>query len=325
MYSLISHKLINCKSTIWRINSMNEVDKLEEKNRETALEAWNEINPYMNMGKKHPKSILDLLDDLFDNCVSKYPKLFLKDYYELGQLTRCRKGFYTENAELFPPSIEFAIDNDIVNRWNPPDRRYLYLAHTYNTSKKIKGYTENEYTCFMEMRASNGTQYTFADFTPKRTSEAHRILNMNYSGLTARLIDEKYDEMMRRQAEAIALGLLEKGIQKMPSKDELLPLLSEESDFLAIGLVGEKILEPICNTIFIPIDDDTCATGEEREIAYKSFHILADYLEKKDINGIIYPSTRTKKEGYNTENIVIFSPEDFEIEKGTIRHISFAP
>ena len=51
---------------------------------------------------------------------------------------------------------------------------------------------------------------------------------------------------------------------------------------------------------------DTDEKGKER--TYKYFRILAEYLERKGITGIIYPSTRTKKMEGN--NIVLFNEED---------------
>lgn len=302
---------------------MENHEELDKKNIEVAQEGWNELNPYMETEKKYKRSIIDMMEEFFSTCVSVYPHLFVKEYYELGQIARCRKGYYTKEEELFPPPKDIALSLNLVNRWNPPDRRYLYLAHSTNASRKIMGYSENEYTCLMEMRAVNGEQYTFADFEPKPTSIRHSILNMNYNSITTEIINRKYGNLAFKQAMEVVNEYLKTGIREMPTKEELVSRLSPGTDLLAIGMVGEKFLAPLCQAIFTPIDDETNSTGEERDKAYKSFHILAGFLEEKGIDGVIYPSTRTALYGYNTENLVIFKPEDFIIKEGTIRHITY--
>ena len=56
---------------------------------------------------------------------------------------------------------------------------------------------------------------------------------------------------------------------------------------------------------------------KRKERIYKSFHILAEYLERKGITGILYPSTRTKKMEGN--NIVLFSIEHAAPVPGSIK------
>ena len=58
-----------------------------------------------------------------------------------------------------------------------------------------------------------------------------------------------------------------------------------------------------------------------KEKAYKSFHILAGYLESKGITGIIYPCTRTKK--IIGKNLVIFNRYDAVPIKDSIREIIY--
>lgn len=77
---------------------------------------------------------------------------------------------------------------------------------------------------------------------------------------------------------------------------------------------AKQYLKIICSCIYTKVDE-TDEKGKER--AYKSFHILAEYLESKGITGIIYPSTRTKKMEGN--NIVLFNKEDAAPVPGTIK------
>lgn len=74
----------------------------------------------------------------------------------------------------------------------------------------------------------------------------------------------------------------------------------------------------VCNTIYKKVDEDDNA-GKEK--AYKSFHILAGYLESKGITGIIYPCTRTKK--IIGKNLVLFNRYDAVPIKDSIREIIY--
>lgn len=60
------------------------------------------------------------------------------------------------------------------------------------------------------------------------------------------------------------------------------------------------------NTIIYKKVDENDADGKEK--AYKSFQILAKYLEKKGITGIIYPCTRTNR--IKGKNVVLFNIHD---------------
>ena len=70
--------------------------------------------------------------------------------------------------------------------------------------------------------------------------------------------------------------------------------------------------------IYKKVDEDDNA-GKEK--AYKSFHILAGYLESKGITGIIYPCTRTKK--IIGKNLVLFNRYDAVPIKDSIREIIY--
>lgn len=61
----------------------------------------------------------------------------------------------------------------------------------------------------------------------------------------------------------------------------------------------------ISSCIYKKVDEDD-ADGKEK--AYKSFQILAKYLEEKGITGIIYPCTRTNR--IKGKNVVLFDIHD---------------
>ena len=82
--------------------------------------------------------------------------------------------------------------------------------------------------------------------------------------------------------------------------------------------ISKTYLKMVCNTIYKKVDEDDNA-GKEK--AYKSFHILAGYLESKEITGIIYPCTRTKK--IIGKNLVLFNRYDAVPIKDSIREIIY--
>lgn len=47
-------------------------EELDRKNRAVVQQSWAELNPYNNIEPTHPKSLIDILDDFFVNCVDKY-------------------------------------------------------------------------------------------------------------------------------------------------------------------------------------------------------------------------------------------------------------
>lgn len=70
----------------------------------------------------------------------------------------------------------------------------------------------------------------------------------------------------------------------------------------------------ICNCIYKKVDETDDAM---REKAYRSFHILSQYLESKGVTGIIYPCTRTDK--IKGKNLVLFNVNDAVPLPDTIR------
>ena len=295
-------------------------EELDRENREVVQQAWDELNPYNEIAPTYPKSIIDLLDDFFETCVEKYPDIFLMKGNELGTLTRCRRGSFKMETDVFPPSLELAESKNIVNRWNPPGRRYLYMAHSLN-NPFVTERTENEYTCFHEMRAKKGEEYTFADFEVISGSGDKGFLNMDYTGLEQSDIETYYDNVICDEAQTIANAMIETGV--FLTEEQLRPIAEKGTQKLAAGYVGKSFFRVICQTIFTPIDDDKCPDGVEREKAYKSFHILAEYLEKKNIAGVIYPSTRTALLGMHSQNAVAFHVEDFAVVPQSLRTLVF--
>lgn len=221
------------------MNAQRRLDYLDEKNRVIIEGAWDEINNYKpDAVQTHLKSIIDLLNDFFVECVARFPDAFYVKYCELELLTRCRKGNFSSINDLLPPSIQIAEQYGIVNRWNPQDKRYLYLSRGSLNQVFINGIPENEFTCLEEVRAESGKEYTFADFRPANKRSHKKILNMDYDGIRAEIIEQKYDQLATREALRIVNKLF--GIlppRYLPSKDCLLPVIEHLSQPLAAGLV----------------------------------------------------------------------------------------
>ena len=70
---------------------------------------------------------------------------------------------------------------------------------------------------------------------------------------------------------------------------------------------AKQYLKMICSCIYKKVDE---TDDKKRELAYKSFWALAQYLEEQGVTGIIYPCTRTNK--IHGKNLVLFNKYDAE-------------
>ena len=89
--------------------------------------------------------------------------------------------------------------------------------------------------------------------------------------------------------------------------------LYQRSSELLTESIAKQYLKSICSCIYTKVDD---FDEKGKEHIYRSFHILAEYLESKGITGILYPSTRTEKMEGN--NIVLFHIHDAEPVRDSI-------
>lgn len=134
-------------------------------------------------------------------------------------------------------------------------------------------------------------------------------------------IENICDDVISAQVRYILALIKYKGT--IPADDELKKWCSIGSQQITAWYCATTFMRYFCQPLFKAIDDDECNDGITREKAYKSFHILADYLEKKKVAGIIYPSTRTASLGKHTQNIVAFCVEDYMVIPGSIRIIEY--
>ena len=104
---------------------------------------------------------------------------------------------------------------------------------------------------------------------------------------------------------------IKRAIKKAQKKYDVDKAIIEES-------VAKQYLKMICSCIYKKVDEND---SKKREDAYKSFWILANYLEEKGVTGIIYPCTRDRK--ICGKNIVLFNKYDAEPIESTIREFNY--
>lgn len=142
------------------------------------------------------------------------------------------------------------------------------------------------------------------------------------------LIDEmdKYEETLKdlfveatlsNPSEVKKLGTTKRSVKRYVEKNVNGSII--DRSFVEIA-VAKQYLKMICNTIYKKVDEEDDA-GKKK--AYKSFHVLAGYLESKGITGIIYPCTRTKK--IIGKNLVLFNRYDATPIETSIREIIYDP
>ena len=259
------------------------------------------------------KSFKEIFDDIFQKCLRIHQDKFFCELEESDVICRV-----VNDKERFIPW-----DNtDTINRWNPPGKTYLYLSYTkvdeqYNSRLKL-----SEYICLEEYRANKGERYYFCNFRP--TKKGH-ILNLSYNDNSLRtyknmLINHEADLENKILEEVMNNSDIDKfqskrkikrAIKKAQKKYDVDKAIIEES-------VAKQYLKMICSCIYKKVDE---IDEEKREEAYKSFWILANYLEEKGVTGIIYPCTRDRK--ICGKNIVLFNKYDAEPIESTIREFNY--
>lgn len=234
-------------------------------------------------------------------------------------LCRVVNDKYAINKDRFIPW-----DNtDTLNRWNPPGKTYLYLSFNEKDEMYDSRLKLSEYICLEEYRAKKNNKYYFCNFRPVNEGvifdlsyndvPLRRIKNilLDYQeSLTSKMIQELMADpnaMQKYQNK----NKLKKDIKKMQKKHEIDKDIIEES-------IAKQYLKMICNCIYKKVDETDDA---KKELAYKSFWAIAQYLEEKGVTGIIYPCTRTTK--VHGKNLVLFNKYDAEPIESSIRAFDY--
>lgn len=280
---------------------------------------WRKINPYYaeefceDETLQH-KDIICILDEFYELASNKTVNEFLKPLHLFSHqvFLRGRRGRWKSKDDIAPPSLQVAKENNIINRWNPPKKRYLYLA-SGNRS-------EVEQTVLAELRAQDGEEITTAEFTFADSATHGVIVNLDYERLSREEVFSNFYRYKDETISQITQAVMQPG--KVPAKDAILHEINTrtaQTEQAVVLFIGQLLLKEICDRIFVPLDSDEDADSTKKDCCYKSFHMLAEYFEKKGYAGIAYPSTRMKLNGSTGSNLVIFDADSAQANESTMR------
>lgn len=292
------------------------IDDIQMENARVIIEKqWQDIT----VSKDGLKSFTEIFDEIFTKCLNDYKNQFFHELKDTDILCRVVNDKYPINKERFIPW-----DNtDTLNRWNPPGKTYLYLSFSENDTKYSSELKLSEYICLEEYRASKGNKYYFCNFSIVNKGI---IFDLSYNDISLRSIKNHLDDYQNDLTSKIIQELIAdpKALTKCSSKRKLNKAIKQKQLKYNVdkSIIGENIakqyLKMICNCIYKKVDETDDA---KRELAYKSFWILAQYLEGKGVTGIIYPCTRTNK--VHGKNLVLFNKYDAEPIESTIREFDY--
>ena len=289
-------------------------DEIRLENARVIIEEKWEI---INCSTDSEKSFLEIFDDVFTNCIDKHNDAFFYPLKKTDVLCRVVDG-WGHNTDRFIPW-----PNKTQNRWNPPGRTYLYLSFSETPQTYSNEFSLNEYICLEEYRAKKGEKYSFCSFEPLVDGN---ILDLSYNDVELTEIIRSMD-IYGREIEKKVLAELTADSEKVKQYVKKPKELKKEIKFkiekhhnrkVVEDAVAKQYLKMVCNTIYKKVDEKD-EIGKEK--AYKSFHILSMYLERKGVTGIIYPCIRTNK--VVGKNLVLFNPADAKPIAESIREVIY--
>jgi hypothetical protein len=290
---------------------------------EITKDQWDRINPYYETDYSdadvYGKRFTEILADFISNVDPIAAREFFVEEGKLSRLVRARRDIHSSGDDIVPPSIEIAKKYNIINRWNPPEKRYSYLVvETANISP--------DEVCLEEIRSQAGEDISLVDFKVREISKKKKLLNLAYEGVDDFVIESEVTESLN----AIVQEDIEKIVNDSQSGNKDIHNLindavkenKEKTKTLANLYVGRKLLSTICRVIFIPLDKDEDNSPDLKDRCYKSFHVLAQFLEDNGFAGVVFPSTRMMLRGERGVNVVLFDPEDVEPIHTTLRYVT---
>ena len=220
-----------------------------------------------------------------------------------------------QSIDIEPPTIEVAKEKKIINRWNPPNKRYLYLVIDNGNSQNANK------VCINELRATDGMNVTICNFEVNGYSKSGKLINLDYESISY----EEIEEILKEYKDKLINECMSKiDIHDFDNKsiiksiNKVMHENKKQIEMKVNEYCGKYILKKICDTIFVPLDRDEDNNEVLKDKCYKSFHILAEYFESKDIAGIIYPSTRMKIIGEKGTNLVLFDADSAKPDIDTL-------
>ena len=284
---------------------------------------WKRINPYYADEFNTPeyadtKNIISILDDFYSVVSDVQTDEFVKpisSFFEQAAVLRGRRGKWDEEVQLAPPSIEVAKANNIINRWNPPDKRFLYLA--------VGNADVAQETVFAEMRAKAGEEITIGSFALREYAIGGKIVNLNFEGISH---EEIFSEPEKTKKQIVSEVIRDfKASKRVPSEAAIkreIDARHGQTESTVKIFCGRLLLKEIGDVIFVPLDSSEDIDAAKKDICYKSFHVLANYFEEKGYAGIAFPSTRMRLKGKHGENLVLFDADCAHAREETMRTLT---
>ena len=281
---------------------------------------WKRINPYYADEFNTPeyaatKDIISILDDFYSVVSDVQTDEFVKpisSFFEQAAVLRGRRGKWDEEVQLEPPSIEVAKANNIINRWNPPDKRFLYLA--------VGNADVAQETVLAEMRAKAGEEITIGSFALREYAIGGKIVNLNFEGISREEIFSEPEKTKKQIVSEVIRNF--KASKRVPSEAAIKRAIDShhgQTESTVKIFCGRLLLKEIGDAIFVPLDSSEDIDAAKKDICYKSFHVLANYFEEKGYAGIAFPSTRMRLKGKHGENLVLFDANCSHAKEETMR------
>ena len=283
---------------------------------------WRRINPYYAHDfapneLESAKNIISILDEFYGAISSVPSDEFVKSlqgFANKNAFVRGRRKKWSKKSDLAAPSKEVAGKKNIINRWNPPDKRYLYLA--------VGDVKSAEETALAEMRAKENEEITVGQFRILDYAKGRTIVNLDFELISRTEIFSRLEASKNQAVNEIVSDFIASG--RVPTGKTVQKKIESkraETETAVKIFTGQLLLKEIGDVIFVPLDSDEDCEAEKKDRCYKSFHILAKYFEDKGYAGIAFPSTRMKLKGKSGENIVLFDADSAEAKEETMKTI----
>lgn len=284
---------------------------------------WIRINPYYADEFNTPeyvdtKTIISILDEFYSVVSDVHTDEFVKpvsSFFEKATVLRGRRGKWDKEVQLASPSIEVAKANNIINRWNPPDKRFLYLA--------VGKADVAQETVIAEMRAKSDEEITIGSFSLQEYAIGGKIVNLNFEGISR---EEIFSELEKTKKQIVSEVLRDfEASRRIPSDGAIKRAIDarhSRTESTVKIFCGRLLLKEIGDVIFVPLDSDEDIDAAKKDICYKSFHVLANYFEEKGYAGIAFPSTRMMLKGKHGENLVLFDADSARAKEETMRTLT---
>lgn len=276
-------------------------------------EKWKNIN----ISSDGSRTFLETFGEVFTQSIELRKEEFFRPLRKSDILCRVVSGWGHDTDRFIP------WPNKAQNRWNPPGRTYLYLSFAESWQKYNADLSVSEYVCLEEFRAKNGERYSFCLF---EMAKEGNILDLSYNDIDLGAFRRKLDNYKRGLEKVIFSEIISdpKKVERYRrSGKELKRAIKQKSESMVdhqviADAVTKQYLKMVCNCIYKKVDEKD---DDKKEEAYKSFHILSEYLESRGVTGIIYPCTRTNK--VVGKNVVLFNIHDATPIEGSIREIIY--